>query len=129
MTVVIFIYKTGRDYILVIPRLKTTKLIITESIIDAVSLLQQSAITNTYEILSLYGTNGLTQEHLQAIIALPHLQEIIFMLNADDAGKSGVQKQYSTLSNLLPGIAITNVELPEGEDETVFCKHMRIHKY
>ncbi len=98
------------------PKAETTKLIITESIIDAVSLLQQSAITNTYEILSLYGTNGLTQEHLQAIIALPHLQEIIFMLNADDAGKSGVQKQYSTLSNLLPGIAITNVELPEGED-------------
>lgn len=98
------------------PKAETKKLIITESIIDAVSLLQQSSVTAQYEILSLYGTNGLTDEHQQAIIALPYLQEIIFMLNADDAGRSAVQKHSSTLSNLLPAVKITHVELPEGED-------------
>jgi len=98
------------------PKVETTRLIITESIIDAASLLQQSTIRAQYEILSLYGTNGLTEEHLQSIIALPHLQEIIFMLNADDAGKAATQKHCSTLMSLLPGINITNVELPEGED-------------
>lgn len=98
------------------PKEETTKLILTESIIDAASLLQQSAIKENYEILSLYGTNGLTQEHLQAITALENLQEIIFMLNADDAGKAATQKHYGTLINLLPAIKITHVELPEGED-------------
>jgi DNA primase len=88
----------------------------TESIIDAASLLQQPAIKAHYEILSLYGTNGLTEEHQRAILSLAHLQEIIFMLNADDAGKAAVQKHYHTLINLLPGVIITNVELPEGED-------------
>ncbi len=98
------------------PKAETTRLIITESIIDAVSLLQQPAIKAHYEILSLYGTNGLTEEHQQAILSLTQLQEIIFMLNADAAGKAAVQKHYDTLSNLLPAINITNVELPEGED-------------
>jgi DNA primase len=98
------------------PKAETTRLIITESIIDAASLLQQKAITDQYEILSLYGTNGLTEEHQQAIVSLEHLQEIIFMLDGDDAGGTAVQKHYNTLSNLLPHITITNVELPDGED-------------
>ena len=98
------------------PKAATTKLIITESVIDAASLLQQKAITDQYEILSLYGTNGLTQEHLQAIVSLQDLREIIFMLNGDDAGRAAVQKHYSVLMSVLPGIIITNVELPEGED-------------
>jgi hypothetical protein len=40
-----------------------TRLIPVESIIDAVSLLQQHELTIQYEVLSLYGTNGLTDEH------------------------------------------------------------------
>lgn len=98
------------------PKAEATKLILTESIIDAASLLQQPDITTHHEVLSLYGTNGLTEEHLQAIISLKHLQEIILMLNGDDAGRAAVQKHYSTLMNLLPAITITNVELPDGED-------------
>ncbi len=99
------------------PKVETTRLIITESIIDAASLLQQPAIKDHYEILSLFGTNGLTEEHLTGYYSrLKHIQEIIFMLNADDAGKAAVQKHYNTLMSLLPGIIITNVDLPEGED-------------
>lgn len=98
------------------PKAEATTLILTESIIDAASLWQQTPIKEHYEILSLYGTNGLTEEHLQAILALKDLKEIILMLDADDAGRAATQKHYSTLMHLLPDITITQVELPEGED-------------
>jgi DNA primase len=98
------------------PRSTTTKLILTESIIDAASLLQQQAITEQYSILALYGTNGLTEEHQQAILSLPNLAEIILLLNADEAGKAATYKHYSTLQQLLPAITITQVVLPDGED-------------
>lgn len=98
------------------PALTTTKLILTESVIDAASLLQQAPIKDDYTILALYGTNGLTQEHQQAIIALPQLEEIVFMLDADEAGQSAVNKHYATLKQLLPEVFITKVSLPQGED-------------
>jgi DNA primase len=98
------------------PALTTKQLILTESIIDAASLLQQEAIKSNYTILSLYGTNGLTDEHLKAIIELPQLEEIILMLNADDAGKAAAAKHYNTLKNLLPDVRITCAHLPDGED-------------
>jgi len=106
------------------PSLTTKKLILTESIIDAASLLQQEAIKSNYEILSLYGTNGLTDEHQKAIIELPQLEEIILMLNADEAGAAATVKHYSTLKNLLPHVRITCVHLPAGEDvNSVLCTH------
>ncbi|MEO7311329.1 MAG: CHC2 zinc finger domain-containing protein [Chitinophagaceae bacterium] len=115
------------------PSLQTKQLILTESIIDAASLLQQvehpglragEAIKSSYTILSLYGTNGLTEEHLKAIIELPQLEEIILMLDADDAGKAATAKHYSTIKNLLPHVRITCVPLPEGEDiNSVLCTH------
>ena len=98
------------------PSLQSKKLILTESIIDAASLLQQQEIKTHYEILSLYGTNGLTEEHIKAIIALPQLEEIILMLNADPAGEAATTKHYSTLNQLLPEIKISHVELPASED-------------
>jgi DNA primase len=98
------------------PKPGTTKLILTESIIDAVSLLQQQSITSEYEILALYGTNGLTDEHLQAIIHLKDLQEIILMLNADEAGEAAAVKHAGTLKNLLPYVTISKVTMPAGED-------------
>jgi DNA primase catalytic core len=106
------------------PSLTTKKLILTESIIDAASLLQQKGITEQYTVLSLYGTNGLTDEHQKAIIELPQLEEIILMLNADEAGAAATVKHYSTLKNLLPHVRITCVHLPAGEDvNSVLCTH------
>ena len=98
------------------PKAATIRLILVESIIDAASLLQQPSIKGGYEILALYGTNGLTDEHSRAILSLKHLEEIICMLNGDEAGKAATQKHYSSLRNLLPGIKITAVAIPEGED-------------
>jgi DNA primase catalytic core len=98
------------------PKPTTTKLILTESIIDAASLLQQKAIAQGFAVLALYGTNGLTDEHIKAITALQSLDEIILMLNADAPGEAATQKHAQALHALLPGIRITCVHLPAGED-------------
>lgn len=113
------------------PRLTTKQLIITESIIDAASLLEQEEIKNNYTILSLYGTNGLTEEHIKAIISLPQLTEIIFFLDADAAGEAATIKHAGTLKQLLLSseprqaeVKITKVELPAGEDvNSILCTH------
>ena len=98
------------------PKPSTNKLILTESIIDAASLLQQEAITEQYAVLALYGTNGLTDEHLQSIQQLNQLTELLLMLNADDAGKAATAKHAQTLHQLLPETTISVVNLPDGED-------------
>jgi DNA primase catalytic core len=106
------------------PSLRTTKLILTESIIDAASLLQQEAIRNNYNVLSLYGTNGLTEEHIKAISSLPQLEEIILLLDADEAGDAAAAKHTVTLKQLLPAVTISKVTLPAGEDvNSVLCTH------
>ena len=106
------------------PALQTKKLILTESIIDAASLLQQEEVKNNYTILSLYGTNGLTDEHIKAIIELPQLEEIILMLDADEAGEAATAKHTVTLKQLLPETKISKVILPAGEDvNSVLCTH------
>jgi DNA primase len=52
------------------PTPETQRLILTEAIIDAATLLQQSAITKEYSVLSCYGTNGFTPEHWAAVKSL-----------------------------------------------------------
>ena len=98
------------------PQVETTKLIFTESIIDAATLLQIQEITSTCSVLALYGTNGLTQEHIGAITALPHLTEIILWLNADEAGEAATRKYGPQLKERLPAVKITCVPMPAGED-------------
>ena len=98
------------------PGADTKKLIFTESIIDAATLLQIPAITPQYSVLALYGTNGLTEEHGAAIQALPHLEEIIFWLDADAAGQEATKKHAGALRTLYPQVVITQVYMPDGED-------------
>ncbi len=98
------------------PGAATKKLILTESIIDAASLLQYEEITSQYSVLAIYGTNGLTQEHIETIKQLKHLEEIIFFLNGDNPGREAVKKYAPALKNDLPQVTITNTEPPEGED-------------
>jgi DNA primase len=110
-------YLTGREGLYPgYPKAAATRLILVESIIDAVSILQQHELTIQYELLALYGTNGLTDEHLQALLALKHLEEIIFMLNGDEAGKAATAKHCVTLHTLLPTVKLTTVAVPDGED-------------
>jgi len=110
-------YLTGREGLYPgYPKAATTRLILVESIIDALSLLQQHELSIQYEVLALYGTNGLTEEHLQATLSLKHLGELIFMLNGDDAGKAATARHAATLHTLLPDVTLTTVAVPDGED-------------
>ena len=98
------------------PPTETKKLILTESISDAASLIEQDRIKSKYEILSLYGTNGLTEEHQKAINNIKDLEEIIFFLNGDAPGIKAVEKYAPMLKGILPKVKITSVEVPENED-------------
>ena len=98
------------------PAANAKRLILAESIIDAASLLEQESIKSKYEVLALFGTNGLTAEHQQAIREMEKLEEIIFFLNGDEAGKSAVNKYASLLKGEYPEVTISNVEVPENED-------------
>lgn len=98
------------------PKAETKKLIIPESIIDAASLLEQEEIKTKYEILSLFGTNGFTEEHQQSIRALQQLEEIIFFLNGDEAGNKAVAKYAPMLKGEYPNLKITSVTVTQDED-------------
>jgi len=106
------------------PKPGTTKLILTEAIIDAASLLQIEEITKEHEILALYGTNGLTDEHKKAIGDLKDMQEIILFMDGDQAGREATKKHSETLHTLKPGIRISFVETPDSHDvNSLYTSH------
>jgi DNA primase len=94
------------------PKADTSKLILTEAIIDAATLLQ----CTDHKILSCYGTNGFTAEHEQAIKDLKQLGEIIIFFDGDEAGREGSKRIADKLHQLKPEIKISSVNTPEGED-------------
>jgi 5S rRNA maturation endonuclease (ribonuclease M5)/energy-coupling factor transporter ATP-binding protein EcfA2 len=98
------------------PKQETKILILTESIIDTATLLQCEEIKSNYEILALYGTNGLTTEHIQAIEQLESLAEIILFFDGDAAGESANNKHGKYLQELLPNLKISIVNTLENED-------------
>ncbi|EOG6896230.1 CHC2 zinc finger domain-containing protein [Flavobacterium psychrophilum] len=98
------------------PKPNTKYLILTEAIIDASTLLQIDKITKDYEILSCYGTNGLTNEHLQAIKNLKNLEEIIFFFDGDLPGQEAVEKHANQLIIDNEQLIISAVQTPENED-------------
>ena len=106
------------------PKPETTKLILTEAIIDAATLLQIPGITSEYEILACYGTNGLTEEHISAIQSLSNLKEVVFFFDGDAAGLEGARKQGEKLKGLLPEIIISRVNTLDGEDvNSLYVNH------
>jgi len=102
------------------PKAETEKLVITESIIDAGTLLMnnEQLKMNNEEIglLATFGTNGMIEDHVGAITGLPKLKEVIFAYDGDQAGKDGMKRYAELLQKQKPGIKITYLEIPEGED-------------
>ena len=94
----------------------TEKLILTEAIIDAATLDQLPKITKDFVILSLFGTNGFTKEHTEAVSLLKNLKEVILFFDGDDAGKEAVSDIASKLKQINRNIKISVVDTPEGED-------------
>jgi DNA primase/energy-coupling factor transporter ATP-binding protein EcfA2 len=94
------------------PKTETKKLIITESIIDAATLLQIQTITENYSVIAAYGTNGLNEEMVNAIKDLKELEEITFAFDTDEAGKAALIKYAGELHQLLLQIRISAITLP-----------------
>jgi DNA primase len=97
------------------PDAATTTLIIAESVIDAASLQQIKAITDQCSVLAAYGANRLNEEMQSAIKGLPHLQEIIFAFDNDEAGHKAAIKYKEVLQALLADVVISKMLLP-GKD-------------
>ena len=84
------------------------KIYITEGIIDALSLYQ----IGIREVVALFGTNGLTEDHLTYM--RKHLtKEVVLCLDNDDAGKTATEKISTRLYGEL-GITCSAVKLPDG---------------
>ena len=95
------------------PQPNAQVLILTESIIDAATLLQLPEITDQYSVLAAYGTNRLTAEHMNAIKGLNHLREIIFAFDSDDAGHKATAKYAAQLKEQLPNVfTFSTLDLP-----------------
>ena len=96
------------------PKASTKQMILTEAIIDAVTL-QLSGLNTTYSILSCYGTNGFTAEHEHAIKESKKLEEIIIFFDGDEAGREGAKRIADKLRTMFNG-KLSMVNCPEGED-------------
>ena len=94
------------------PKSETTKLILTESIIDAATIIEHTE----WPVLALYGTNGFTKEHEKAIKGLNDLEEVILFFDGDEAGQAAREKYHKQLKELRQDIKICYVNTPDGED-------------
>lgn len=98
------------------PPPETSRLILTEAIIDAATLQQFPEITNRYGILSLYGTNSFTGEHRKAITAQKNLKEVVLFFDGDAAGEEAVKSVAKELWHIDKDLTITTIDTPEAED-------------
>ena len=80
------------------PDEQTKRIILTEGMIDAATLLQYTEET----VLALYSTSGFGQDQLTAIQGLPELEEVVFFLDGDEAGRKAVEQHSKLLHELLP---------------------------
>jgi DNA primase len=112
------------------PNVNTKKLILTESIIDAASLLQIKNIAENYSLIACFGTNGLNDEILKAIKDLRQLEEIIFAFDNDEAGRKATANYSKMLIEEVIGIRISVVtpinkdinETLQAHEESIFLE-------
>jgi len=102
------------------PSREARHLIITESIIDFLTLYQIDEIRNNYDFLPIYGTNRLTQEHTEAIqnwcSSGAENKEIIFFFDGDQSGIGASKKYAEQFKNQDSTLKISSVATPENED-------------
>ena len=95
------------------PNTYTKVLILTEAVIDAATLLQ---LELQHQVLALYGTNGLTEEHKRCITDLSDLEEVVMFFDGDEAGRKAIEQWTPVIRELQPDLTISYVSTPEGED-------------
>ena len=98
------------------PEPTTRKLILTECIIDCETLLQREEVKSEFSTMALFGTNGFTPEHVEAIKNLPELNEVVLFFDGDGSGREAVTRIAEKVKALKPDILITSVDTPDDED-------------
>jgi DNA primase len=98
------------------PEPGTRKLIITECIIDCETLLQREDIKSEFSVMALFGTNGFTAEHAEAIKSLPELNEVVLFFDGDESGREAVARISEKIRTIKSEILITAVDTPDEED-------------
>ena len=98
------------------PEPVTRKLILTECVIDCETLFQQETIKSEFSMMALFGTNGFTQDHAEAIKRLPELNEVILFFDGDESGREAVTRIAEKVKAIKPEILITSVDTPDEED-------------
>ena len=85
------------------------EIILTESILDSLSLLS----LGIQNVQSLYGTNGLTDEHL-AVLKADRVKTVTLALDNDDAGRKASESLKERL--LAEGFVVKLITPPAGKD-------------
>ncbi len=85
----------------------TDRIFLTESIIDALSLYQ----LGIKETIALYGTNGLTKDHIE-LLQKHRIKEVILCLDNDEAGVRATEDITKRLNQL--GVKTSKIKWPEG---------------
>jgi DNA primase len=107
-------YQSGRSGLYPAhPPQNTKVLLLTESIIDAATLLP---LELDCTILALYGTNGLSEEHQLVIKHLVQLKEIILAMDGDEAGRQAGEQIARAIKKIRSRVKISRLEIDEGED-------------
>ena len=95
---------------------ETIQLILTESIIDAATLLLHANLPKHYSVLACYGTNGFTKEHSESLKQIENLETIIVWFDGDEAGRAAAKKLQTQLQEQYPEISIGVIDTPKDED-------------
>ena len=94
---------------------RSSSIILTESVIDALTLYAQGF----KNIIPVYGVNGLTEDHLSLFNG--RIQEVYIVFDADGAGKNGAALVAGQLQE--KGIEPYPVELPDKDVNIYFQRH------
>lgn len=90
----------------------TQKIILTESVIDAITLSQN---TKNLSVLANYGTEG-SAEQIEVIKSLQDLKEVTLFFDGDTPGIKGAEKLAKTLFDANNNLIINIVQTPQNED-------------
>ena len=89
------------------------ELILTESVIDALSLIELGLLN----VIPCYGSGGFTEEH-RAVLDSGRVKLVVIAFDADDAGRSGASKLASAL--IERGLEVKRIEPSNAKDWNEF---------
>ena len=97
-------------------------LLLTESVLDACAL-WQAGFKNT---IALYGTNGLTNDHL-TLFRIHGTEQITLVMDGDQAGRSAAERLTAKLQ--AQGLDVCAVDLSKGEDPNSYLQSHSVEDF